>query len=126
MQKLVSILLLFSLSLQCFSQLGVLISYEVNKDYIAQFLCINRDKPDMHCNGKCYLRKKLKQNEQHKQNGKELSGNKIEFSFFCNTSQQEEQVFFITDKKVFAPVIITGYCSPHISIFHPPREVSIS
>lgn len=31
------------------------IEYAVNKDYIAEVLCINREKPEMECDGKCYL-----------------------------------------------------------------------
>ena len=43
-----------------------LIEYKLNKDYIANFLCINKAKPKMHCDGKCYLKTKLKKasNEQ--------------------------------------------------------------
>jgi hypothetical protein len=36
------------------------IEYEINKKYIAEVLCENKDKPMMHCNGKCYLKKQLK------------------------------------------------------------------
>ncbi|MCC9063716.1 hypothetical protein [Flavobacterium piscisymbiosum] len=33
----------------------------MNKEYIVANLCENRKKPEMHCNGKCFLEKKLKQ-----------------------------------------------------------------
>lgn len=36
------------------------IGYQINKAYIAETLCVNRDKPQMHCDGKCYLSKQLK------------------------------------------------------------------
>ena len=36
------------------------IEYEINKKYIAEVLCENKDKPMMHCNGKCHLKKQLK------------------------------------------------------------------
>ncbi len=36
------------------------IDYIVNYNYIRTELCENRDKPEMHCNGKCYLKKQLK------------------------------------------------------------------
>ena len=36
------------------------IGYQINKAYIAEALCENRDKPQMHCDGKCYLSKQLK------------------------------------------------------------------
>lgn len=33
--------------------------YFVNKSYIAQFLCINKDKPEVECYGKCHLIKSI-------------------------------------------------------------------
>lgn len=33
--------------------------YVVNYDYISKVLCINRDRPKMHCNGKCFLKKQM-------------------------------------------------------------------
>lgn len=36
-----------------------LIEYELNQDYIAEFLCVNKDKPVMACHGKCHLQKEL-------------------------------------------------------------------
>lgn len=42
-----------------FRPLIPLVDYAVNYHYISQELCENRDKPDLHCNGKCYLAKEL-------------------------------------------------------------------
>ncbi|WP_247041056.1 hypothetical protein [Allomuricauda sp. F6463D] len=42
-----------------------LINFAVNQDYIANFLCINSDKPELECNGKCYLMKKLQYQKDH-------------------------------------------------------------
>lgn len=42
-----------------FRPLIPLVEYAVNYDYISQALCINKNKPDLHCNGKCYLSKEL-------------------------------------------------------------------
>ena len=35
------------------------IEYTFNYEYISKVLCINKDKPAMHCNGKCHLMKEL-------------------------------------------------------------------
>jgi hypothetical protein len=53
--------------LQTFSSFVIQANYYLNKDYIAKVLCINREKPKMHCNGKCYLAKKLKEQERQEQ-----------------------------------------------------------
>ncbi len=46
-----------------------IIEYFVNYDYIVEELCENRDKPILTCNGKCYLEKQVKkqQNLDHEQ-----------------------------------------------------------
>ncbi|MCB0395555.1 MAG: hypothetical protein KDD36_02810 [Flavobacteriales bacterium] len=36
------------------------IEYAVNKDYIAKVLCINKDKPQMKCHGKCHRTAQIK------------------------------------------------------------------
>lgn len=37
------------------------IEYEINKQYITEFLCINRDKPRLQCDGKCHLAEELRE-----------------------------------------------------------------
>jgi hypothetical protein len=41
--------------------------YQINQDYIASVLCINKSKPGSSCNGKCYLSKKMKEQEKQEQ-----------------------------------------------------------
>ncbi|MDF0716406.1 hypothetical protein PY092_09620 [Muricauda sp. 334s03] len=40
--------------------------YVVNQDYIAEYLCVNKDKPMLNCNGKCYLAKMLQEEQDEK------------------------------------------------------------
>ncbi|MDB2606474.1 hypothetical protein N9Y48_01710 [Zobellia sp.] len=44
-----------------------IIEFVVDQDYIAEFLCINTDKPELECNGKCYLMQMLQEQENEKQ-----------------------------------------------------------
>ena len=53
MRIVVSILLFIALSFHLVVQLSIVTWYEVNKDYIAKNLCINRNKPELKCCGKC-------------------------------------------------------------------------
>ncbi|MBK1439887.1 hypothetical protein JHJ32_07825 [Parapedobacter sp. ISTM3] len=69
MKKTVSILLLFSLVCQCLGCLGVFAWYGANRQYIAQALCENRDRPERHCLGQCVLMKKLKKLEDKEKKG---------------------------------------------------------
>ena len=51
----------------------VLICFELNKRYIAENLCENRAKPELKCNGKCFLQKKLKETEDNEKNNSQKS-----------------------------------------------------
>jgi hypothetical protein len=53
------------LVLQNCSQYLIVLEFKVNQHFIASVLCVNRDKPDMHCNGKCHLKKQLERDQQH-------------------------------------------------------------
>lgn len=61
------------------------IDYAVNYEYISKVLCVNKDKPKMHCNGKCHLMKEL---AKASENDKPISSDKK------NTSQESEILFF--------------------------------
>ena len=60
LKQIIAILISVSLCCQCLVQLGIFAWYEINKDYVARELCVNKNKPWMKCCGKCYLRKQLK------------------------------------------------------------------
>ena len=57
---------LIAITLPIFSQWGTIAYYQLNKEYITRVLCKNRDKPQLHCNGHCFLAKKLKAQEEKK------------------------------------------------------------
>lgn len=64
-----SILILGAFIFQLSVKTGVMLWYKANKTYISKTLCENRDRPQLHCDGKCVLAKKLRQTdmEQEKQ-----------------------------------------------------------
>lgn len=39
------------------------VEYVLNQNYIAEFLCINKDKPELICNGKCHLMKQIEKQQ---------------------------------------------------------------
>ena len=65
--RFIAILLLLCSASVSLSGLFVVAGFEMNRGYIAKELCVNKDKPQLHCNGKCYLMKKLKQAEEKEQ-----------------------------------------------------------
>jgi hypothetical protein len=79
-KKIVYILSFFVL----FKPLFPLVEYAVNYDYISETLCINKEKPIMACNGKCYLMSELTKSFDTNEApvDKKISTNKTEISFF--------------------------------------------
>ncbi len=55
--------LLVCLSAQCGLKLGIVAWWRVNQNAIARTLCENRDKPQLKCCGRCYLKKQLRKAE---------------------------------------------------------------
>lgn len=59
MTRLLTITIAFALLFQCMAHYFVVALYEWRKDYIATYLCEERDKPESVCCGKCYLKKQI-------------------------------------------------------------------
>lgn len=55
------------MTVQAFMMPIVYLDFKLRQDYIAKVLCINRDKPEMHCNGRCILMQKMKKAQQKEQ-----------------------------------------------------------
>jgi hypothetical protein len=115
-------ILILLLVTQTFSKWVVVISFNLNRDYIAKNLCENRYRPVLKCNGNCVLMKKMKQEEKQEQNAP--APVKLEIASIVLSSRS----FFATAE---APVFIfsTSYTFAGNSgkpvdradaIFHPP------
>lgn len=66
MKYIIAILLIVTIAIQTFSKWIVIAAYEINKDYIAKNLCVNRTRPSC-CKGKCFLQKRLAADEEQQQ-----------------------------------------------------------
>jgi hypothetical protein len=93
--------------------------YMVNYDYIVNNLCENRDKPELNCDGKCYLSKELAKEAGTDENNP--LNNK-------NSKTEIPQVIIlekISDFQLaFSPEIITPEKIGFKSVFHPLLYVS--
>jgi len=70
--RFIAVFLLFALLGSSFSRFFVYAGFEVNSKYIAENLCVNKSRPWMNCNGKCYLMNKLRQaDEKEKKQARE-------------------------------------------------------
>ncbi|MGS2740641.1 hypothetical protein [Sinomicrobium sp. M5D2P17] len=70
----------------CFRPAFPFLEYAANYDYISKVLCINKDKPQMQCYGKCYLMKAVKEGENDRKD-KPVLKFEHQLLFFRNTEE---------------------------------------
>ncbi len=119
MSKAISLFLIFSLGFQCLSKLSLIAYYNINIEYIIQELCENKDKPQLNCKGKCYLKKKLNEaNRTEKQTAGSLKQLELPV-FICNASYLKIIPF---RNITVLPNYLKNLYSLSLSkfIFHPP------
>jgi len=100
-----------------------LAEYLINQEYIAEFLCINKDKPQLNCDGKCYLAKKLRVQEENKR--KNIPKINLENHFhIVNKNHFSIQPYDPISGQKFNPIESVVFSSSYINdVFHPPQEV---
>nr|WP_294869711.1 hypothetical protein [uncultured Pedobacter sp.] len=117
---LIAFSLIFMMLTANFSRFFIYAGFELNKNYIASVLCENRDKPMMHCNGKCYLMKKLKQAEEKEKN-QSRTAQKGHFQEALITHKTNFN-FLSQLIKVIKPIELPFALPRHsAAIFHPPQ-----
>ncbi|MFD1142239.1 hypothetical protein ACFQ4C_14025 [Larkinella insperata] len=123
MRTVLAYILLIATLLPTFSQWGTIAYYHANKDYIAKVLCENRAKPQLHCDGKCYLAKKLNaQQEQQDKATTERVQKTPDFQlFFQLTSPFNFRPVSVGLATSLPAYLIKIYASPLSLLFQPPR-----
>ncbi|WP_246139840.1 hypothetical protein [Flagellimonas hymeniacidonis] len=98
--------------------------YVIYEDYIAEFLCINKDKVELQCNGKCYLMQRLsEQNDEKKQNLPKIALEEYPIGFVELLSFDSKESFILQNQNDFGYQNTYSYL--HItSSFHPPSALS--
>ncbi|MDQ6477606.1 hypothetical protein [Dyadobacter sp. LHD-138] len=126
MRSFITSILLLAIMLPTISPWGTIAYFHFNRDYIARVLCENRDKPQLNCDGKCYLAKKLKQQQdkQDKETTERVQNSPVlqlftqpvfAFDFLHSES------FFGDEQKVSFYYNLLRYSTPCFGILQPPK-----
>mgnify|MGYP006951073511 CR=1 FL=1 len=103
-------------------QLVIYSGYKMNKEYITSVFCINKEHPELHCDGQCFLAKKLKElegkNKQAQENLKRVA--EAEPRFQTVVLNHHLPYFIITSENLYIEKPVKDLS---ISIFHPPKTV---
>ena len=104
-----------------FSRLFVYAGFELNRNYIATHLCENRDKPWLHCNGRCYFMKKIRQAEEKEKNDERQSQKNL-FQEALFTQKPDTRFYSHVLQLMHVPNHRLALPNVDIPIFQPPQE----
>lgn len=124
-KRCLAIVILFALIASSFQRYFIYAGFELNHNYIAKNLCINRSRPWMHCNGRCYFMRKLKEAQENEKKQAERDNlNRVEVSFFQQPIAFDFLSFNVEQERI-APCDIYSclYTNQYVaSLFRPPRQ----
>ncbi|PWU04691.1 MAG: hypothetical protein C5B52_01030 [Bacteroidetes bacterium] len=120
-KRLIALILTVAFTVQCFSQSLTVIDFYLNQKYISKVLCENRAKPSTCCQGKCFLKKQMKQGESNNQQstGARLE-NKTETFNIHEASTIQIVQFTSIDPNFTLAIHREVYSGFPNSVFHPP------
>jgi hypothetical protein len=114
-------LLLLAFAASTFSKAVVVVDFYANQDYIAKNLCENRDKPMLHCCGRCLLRKRLaREANQDKNNPERRSDNKQEVLFHKDQAGLNTTPIRCCSVLGYSTLPAGAPVDRTVDIFHPP------
>ena len=106
------------------NKLGILIDFQIRQDFIAEVLCINKEKPITVCHGQCYLSDQLQQaEEQQAESTPTRSIETLEVLYVLAKNSiglSDRPASLVSNLKVGYRDVFYGYCFP-AEIFHPPQ-----
>jgi hypothetical protein len=88
------------------------IEYVILKPYIAKNLCVNKDKPNCCCEGKCFREKQLRQinSTRDTEQSNEKNSNK-------KAQSKDTKEFLKTPQIRVLPVVVCSHIKVHIELF---------
>jgi hypothetical protein len=125
-KKVIAIGLIIAMSLQCLYKLGIITYFQINREYIADVLCINKEESITMCYGQCFLEKRLELADDATTDENPLpQGNqKVDFPIFLiseilNSSYELVKIYCAESH------YIPGISSEHPRTpFRPPAQIS--
>jgi len=96
----------------------VMVHFKLNQKVIAKQFCVNQDKPELKCDGKCYLHKELQKTE-HSDSEKIISTKNFDLVLNPNFEYNIE-IKTITKKKELVIYQETQHKAPYLEILVPP------
>jgi hypothetical protein len=105
--------------IQILSRAFIVLEYQINKEYIAAVLCVNKSKPQLKCEGSCYLQKNLKKAEQPENQSAEKTF-KADLTLFVQACFTCNFTLFTEVITRFSRYLMAPTANYLWLVFHPP------
>ena len=123
MRQFIALIAILSFITLGFRETLIVSFYEMNKEYITKNFCVNKDKPEMECDGKCHMKKMLKKSKDKQEES--FPEGTLEVKFISYLKPYFHQEYCKND--FIPPSLFSGYIEQLKSnlffhnIFHPPQ-----
>jgi hypothetical protein len=130
LKRILACFLIIAVLSQTLGVVATLVAFQMNRQYYADVLCINKNRPELACQGKCVLMQRLQHDfdqEQTTQNKKLENLLDRDLTLFFNHTKPSIVHSFIFD------IVINTILSPQLQhyitqcalcdIFHPPNTL---
>lgn len=118
--------MIVALMLPYLAKVAILIDFKINQDFIAEVLCINKEKAMTLCKGKCYLVDQLQKTEEQKEKQAPLTNKEHSEVVYCYT-RTDFHFSLSTDRYVskLHQAFLGGlYTSSFVAdVFRPPQLI---
>lgn len=101
------------------------LDFEMRREYIVNNLCENKNRPQMHCDGKCYLAKRIAslKEQEKRQAEKSYMSRLIDQVMDYRSDFSIKKQPIVVELLPRATFLVTSFFTPRVSvddIFHPP------
>ena len=123
LKKLTYILLFIAFAFRPVYHLAYIVYYQLNIDYIIETYCVNKDKPELQCNGKCHLAKQIVKAGDSENGSEKNQSFSIEISIvYLQDTNLNYSFFSLKEQRLKVTSLYSNiYKYNYIdTIFHPP------
>lgn len=128
MKAVVNILLFLLIVMHTTKSIVTFVSFKWNQEYIAETYCENKQRPKLACDGKCYLKKQIEQQQKSEENPLLPKKGQYIFDFFLTEEKQwfdfsisEQFIHLVESAKTIFVLNTTLYSSLWVhEILRPP------
>jgi len=127
LKRFISIIFFICLAFKPAYNIGFVSYYKLNLNTIIEKYCINKSKPKLKCNGKCYLKKQLQLTQSIKSNTSEeailKSFVEIFFPVYFESNEHKYNIVLLRLNNKLGAFVYTNYTELLIPIQTPPPQV---